>query len=1041
MTNSTTQNDNSLVALEHESLSLWDKFNVFELSLEKNKNKQRYVFYDGPPFATGLPHHGHLLASTIKDIIPRYKTMHGFYVPRRFGWDCHGLPIEHEINKSLGLHAHEAVESLGITGYNQACRNIVMRYSEEWKSVIRRIGRWVDVEDDYKTMDVGFMESIWWGFSELWKKGLIYQGEKVVPYSPALSTVLSNFEAGMNYQDIQDPSLVVRIKLTDPLSGHMAHILIWTTTPWTLPANLALCVHPESSYALVKTESTTPLLIAEDRIESILGEGPHHILERYSGQALKGLTYAPLFNLDTDTTGAYQIFTDTYVSMDSGTGIVHMAPSFGEDDQRICQDHGLNLSCDPLTPTGHFTSLVPLLSGLAFKDADVMVARFLKTEDLLFHQSTIMHAYPFCPRSDTPLMYRAVPSWYVNIAKVKDDMIAANEQIHWVPSHIKQGRFGQWLHNAKDWAISRNRVWGTPMPIWINDVTQNMICMDSLATLERYSGVKLEDLHREHVDPLTFSIEGENGTYRRIEEVLDCWFESGSMPWAQHHYPFKNPDMPFSDFFPADFIAEGLDQTRGWFYTLTVLAAALKQQPAFKNVIVNGIVAAKDGKKMSKRLKNYTTPIDLMEKFGADALRLYLIHSPLVKGEEQRFSDYGVEQMARHTLLPWTHAVKFFSTYAQADEWTLPETTPEIIHPLDKWILSKCSSLIQSINAAMDDYHLHQVVPPLLHFIDDVTNTYIRMNRARFWGTDGPSDPVAFYTLYSVIKDWTICMAPFAPLISEAMYQKLKIYDSSLPLSVHLNDYPKADNNIINVDVEASIHWLQRIVTLGRHQRNEVKIPIKTPLNLITIVHKDPYILTCIQSIQHLVLTELNVKKMALSSSEHDYVDLLLKPQSRILGKRLGTSFKAVLAALKALSTSEIIDAETQGFVIIGTHRIEKEEWTLERVSKASNVMTDGHITLQLDTTLDKACILEGQAREVMSYIQKYRKHLDLPITQRIHLKIFTDELSESARVHKTTILQETLCLDIEILPTEDKVDDAFMATDTLFLQIHQPKS
>lgn len=1034
-----TLHTNILINMEHESLTLWDKHDVFKLSLAKNINKKRYIFYDGPPFATGLPHHGHLLASTIKDIIPRYKTMQGYHVPRRFGWDCHGLPIEHEINKSMGMHAHEVVEKLGIAGYNQACRNIVMRFREQWESVIRRIGRWVDMQDDFKTMDVEFMESVWWGFSQLWKQNLIYQGKKVVPYSPALGTVLSNFEAGMNYQDVQDPSLLVRIPLLETCNGIVTHALIWTTTPWTLPSNLALCVHPDAHYVQIKLQDDTiALLLAEERAAAIL-EGKHYeILSYYKGSDLQNMKYAPLFVLETAKDPmAYRILCDAFVNLSTGTGIVHMAPAFGEEDQRICNEHNLLTSLDPMDEKGCFTEQVPMLQGLPFKEADAMVTRYLKTQALLFHQSTLVHAYPFCPRSDTPLMYRAVPSWYVNVNMLKEDMLKANEQIHWVPEHIKQGRFGMWLQGAKDWAISRNRVWGTPLPLWINDQTGSIICMSSCVMLQQYTGILVNDLHRETVDPLTFSLPGEDGIYKRVTEVLDCWFESGSMPWAQNHYPFKNPDAEFSDFFPADFIAEGLDQTRGWFYTLTVLASAIKKQPAFKNVIVNGLVTANDGKKMSKRLQNYTPPMELMERCGADALRLYLIHSGLVKGEEQRFSDHGVEQIARHTLMPWVNALKFFDTYALAEHWQRPDVAPIIEHPLDRWILSKCSSLIQKIDAAMELYHLHQVVPPLLEFIDDLTNTYIRMNRSRFWGTDNQSDPAAFYTLYTVLRDWTLCMAPFAPLISESIYQRLQTYEPSLPLSVHLNDYPKANIAIIDHACEASIHWLQSIITLGRHQRNDVKIPIKTPLTKITVIHRDPEVLKSIESVANLILGELNVFEMQTASNEESYVDLVLKPNSRIIGKRLGPAFKNVFNKIKQLNTKQIQEAESCGYIDIDGHRITGDEWELERVAKASNIMTNGKITLELDTNLNQTCIEKGKARELLGLIQKYRKHLDLPITNRIHIQILcTPDLYNIIDTHKNYLMQEALCTMLDTFSLDHIVKSDYLAAPGIYLRM-----
>lgn len=1029
---------NPLVLMEHRVLSFWEEHDVFSLSLKKNKGNKRYVFYDGPPFATGLPHHGHLLASTIKDVIPRYQTMKGYDVPRRFGWDCHGLPIEHEINKSMGLHAHEAVASLGIAGYNAACRAIVMRYREEWRQVIRRIGRWVDMDHDYKTMDASFMESVWWGFAQLWQKDLIYLGNKIVPYSPTLETVLSNFEASSNYQDTQDPSLTIRVSLSHPLGGLPTDVLIWTTTPWTLPANGALCVHPDANYVGLSVEGDNrQILIAEARVDAVMKDRRYTLNCRVQGQELLHASYEPIYARLFDDPGAYQIFTDAFVSLESGTGIVHMAPAFGEDDQRVCARYGLDRVCDPLDSRGYFTERCPELFGRSFKEADTLIIRTLKEKGSLFEHQTLVHSYPFCPRSDTPLMYRAIPSWYVRVERLKDTMLRINQSIHWVPKHIQEGRFGQWLAHAKDWAISRNRVWGTPLPLWINSVTGKILCMDSRAMLEQYTGVWLEDLHREHVDGLSFSIDGEPGVYERVPEVLDCWFESGSMPWAQHGYPFSTPQQSLSDYMPADFIAEGLDQTRGWFYTLTVLAAAMTEAPAFTHVIVNGIVSAEDGKKMSKRLKNYTTPMELMERYGADALRLYMIHSGLVKGEEQRFSDLGVEHMARHTLMPWLNAVKFFEGYADAESWRYPEVAPPIEHVLDRWILSRCSSLIESIEGAMSQYQLYQVVPPLLYFIEEMTNTYIRMNRSRFWGTAHPSDPAAFYTLYTVLYQWTVCMAPFAPLTAEAMYQKLKAFRSEDALSVHLKDYPQPQITAIDKDTEEAVSWMQRIITLGRHQRNLVHIPIKTPLPSMTIVHKDPSVLAMISSLKELLLTELNVYDLTLETDETRYVDFKIKPNSRVLGKRLGAQFKAIFQRMMTLPTAAIQEAETTGYIEIEGIRIESDAWSLERIARHKQVATDGSITLVLDTALDARCLAQGRAREWVSLIQRYRKTRDLNLTDRIHLAVaLSPQDREVLEAHRTYVMEETLCIQLDVHSQDAQSDDYERLSEDLSLQL-----
>ena len=575
----------SFVEMEHDILKLWQDTDAFQQSLANTQGKKPYIFYDGPPFATGLPHHGHLVASTIKDVVPRYWTMKGRYVMRRFGWDCHGLPIEHEIDKQLGMSAQDAVEKLGVAGYNDECRAIVQRYVKEWRHTITRIGRWIDFDNDYKTMDAWYMESVWWVFKQLWDKGLIYQGVKVVPVSTALGTPLANFEATSNYQDVQDPAITVLLKLTD----EDAHLAIWTTTPWTVPSNLAVCVGDEIEYSLIADEeSGKHIYLATERLEHYQGDTEFRVVKTLLGKELVGRRYEPVFDyfVDKADEGAFVVISGDYVTTDSGTGLVHQAPAFGEEDYKAFQAAGLEAFACPVSLHGEFTDEVPDFAGCHVKEADKDIISALKTKDALYRQDVIQHSYPYCYRSDTPLIYRAIPSWYVRVTAFKDNLKAANEQINWVPEHIKHGRFGNWLDGAIDWAISRNRVWGTPLPVWVNDETGKALCVGSIDELYNYTGVRVDDLHREHVDDLTFQVEGEPGTYRRIEEVLDCWFESGSMPYAQLHYPFENEDV-FNAGFPAEFIAEGLDQTRGWFYTLTKTAKKCRKACAITRHLTN----------------------------------------------------------------------------------------------------------------------------------------------------------------------------------------------------------------------------------------------------------------------------------------------------------------------------------------------------------------------------------------------------------------------------------------------------------------------
>ncbi len=1002
-------NQFNVVSQEASVLQFWKNHQIFEKSLAQTSKGKPYIFYDGPPFATGLPHHGHLLASTIKDIIPRYQTMQGRYVMRRFGWDCHGLPIENEIHKKLGLSAQEAIEQLGVKQYNQECRDIVMRFSKQWEEVIQRCGRWVDFDNNYKTMDLCYMESVWWTFKQLWDRSLVYRGNKVVPYSNELATPLANFEAGSNYQNTQDPAVTIRVRLQSAIADQPADLLIWTTTPWTLPANLAICVNPTAEYALVATDST-PVIIASALVDSICPEAK--IQKTFTGNDLRNLHYLPLFPEAQSHTSSncYRVVCDPYVSTEDGTGLVHCAPAFGEDDMRICAREGINELLYFIDDHGFFTDEIKCLSGLPLKKADKTVIARLKNNNQLFAESTITHSYPFCPRTDTPLIYRAVPSWFISVTKIRDKCLQANESIHWVPGHIKHGRFGKWLEQARDWAVSRNRVWGTPLPIWINDQTGDTICMDSTAALERYTGKSITDLHREHIDDLTFTIENQPGTYKRTSEVFDCWFESGAMPVAQLHYPFENNKI-FNEGFPAEFIAEGLDQTRGWFYSLIVISAALFDSPAFKNVIVNGIILAKDGKKMSKRLKNYTDPMTLMNTYGADALRLYLINSGLVKAEEQRFDDKGVEEMTRKTLLPWYNCLQFFMTYADIDNWSYQPEHHGGGSQLDRWIKSRCETLKDQIKNAMSEYTLADVIPHLLTFIDELTNTYIRLNRKRFWVEDMTVDKQnAYQTLFTVLIDFSKMMAPFAPFQAEWIYQKLKSYQSNLPLSVHLCQYPLPTETLQDTSLEMGVSWMNRVLLLARQSRNNAKIKIKTPLQSLTVIHHNPEVCQAISSLSEIIKREINVKSLCVKSNETDYVHIHALPNSPVLGRRFGAKFASIRQAIHKLSARDILAFEKEGHMQLLDETISFDEVLIRKEALNSTILTDSHIAIELNTQLTQVLIDEGLAREFVNRIQKTRKDLSLDVNDRIVITVnASTSLREIIEKHQQYIMSETL--------------------------------
>ncbi|MGA1216498.1 MAG: isoleucine--tRNA ligase [Pseudomonadales bacterium] len=1024
-----TQGPFSFVEAEHEVLAFWQKEGIFEESLAQTRDGAPYIFYDGPPFATGLPHHGHLVASTIKDIIPRYFTMKGRYVSRRFGWDCHGLPVEHEIDKQLGLSAQDAVEKLGVKGYNDACRGIVQRYTQEWRSTITRLGRWVDFDHDYKTMDPWFMESVWWVVKQLFDKGLVYQGQKIVPVSTALGTGLSNFEANLNYKEVQDPAITVLLKLCD----EDAHLAIWTTTPWTVPSNLAVCVNPELSYVKVRdSERNVTFYLAEGRVAAYGERHALEVLEVVPGSALAGRRYEPAFPYfeDQRAAGAFTVITGDYVTADDGTGLVHQAPAFGEDDYNAFRAAGLDAFAMPVGLDGRFDAQVPDFAGQHVKDADREIIRHLKESGALYEQDVIVHSYPFCYRSETPLIYRAVPSWYVKVEQLKDRLLTANRQVCWVPDHIQEGRFGKWLEGARDWAISRNRVWGTPLPLWVNDETGTVHCIGSREELATLTGTLVDDLHREFVDDLTFTKDGEPGVYRRVPEVLDCWFESGSMPYAQLHYPFENAEL-FEQGFPAEFIAEGLDQTRGWFYTLTVLGVALFDQPAFRNVIVNGLVLAEDGTKMSKSKRNFTPPDELMERYGADALRLYLINSGLVRAEEQRFADTGVRELTRRALLPWYNAFNFFHTYAELDGFT-PVELAEPTAVLDRWILSRLQTLKATVGEEMEGYRLYNVVPRLFEFIEELTNVYIRYNRDRFW-TEGPSadKTAAFSTLYRALLELSQTMAPFAPFLSETLYQRLRDLGNrdALPRSVHLCAYPEAEPARMDPRLEVAVDRMQQVILLGRQKREEARLGLRQPLAKLTVIHRDGALLDDIRALEVELARELNVKEIAYSTDESAFIRLYAKANFKQLGRRLGKDMKRYAAAIAALGPEAI-----EAFVETGMLELEGERFgegdleVFREPQPAKEALSNRFITIDLSTELTPALREEGLAREVVNRIQRARKDADFHVSDRITVRYAAAApLAAAIEVHGAYIGGETLA--VALVPEANLGEDATAVT------------
>jgi isoleucyl-tRNA synthetase len=1037
-----------LPKMEREILEFWTKNRIFEKSNERRASAPEYAFYDGPPFANGLPHYGHLLANTIKDIVPRYWVMRGYHVDRRFGWDCHGVPVEYEIEKRDNLKGSGAIKELGVAKFNERCRESVLHYAKEWQRTISRLGRWVNWNDQYRTMDRTFMESVWWVFGELYRKDLVYRSHKVVPYSPRITSVLSNFEANQNYKMTQDPSVYVKFKIV----GRDEYLMAWTTTPWTLISNLGLVVGPSIEYSKVKSlEDQAVYWVATDRLAAVFKPGKdkklsYEVLETKLGNALKGLKYEPLFSYFVNNPNSFVVLSDDYVSTADGTGIVHQAPAYGEDDFRVCKEAGIPF-VDPIDDEGRFKAVIPEHAGQNFKEADKDIMRRLKADGKLFRQETIDHSYPHCERTDTPLMYRAIPAWFVKVEQQAKRLVENNQKINWVPGHLRDGRMGNWLENAKDWAVSRNRFWGTPLPIWIcQEHDEHREIFSDAATLEARAGRKIDDLHKHIVDDIQFKCQHCAGTMKRIPEVFDCWFESGSMPYAQIHYPFENKDR-FEKAFPADFIAEGLDQTRGWFYTLSVLSTSLFDRPAFKNVVVNGIICDETGKKMSKRHRNYTPPEELLDKYGADAARLYMINSPILRGEDLIFSDKGVIETIRAVILPLWNAQSFLTTYAAADGW-VPQASlaqgkrPNVQHKMDRWIISKLHTLMADTKSHMEKYHIYAVVPEMLQFIDDLTNWYIRLSRRRFWGSrsDGAQQGTtsltadqsqAYQTLYYVLIEFTKIFAPFAPFTSDRVYQNLTEGLSGVAESVHLCDMPAYETVALDQELERGMGLTRRVAELGRSLRAKHQLKTRQPLASLLVITRNQNDRKVIDENQVLISDELNVKAVDFSTEEAKFLRLTVKPNLKTLGKKLGPALNQVRVALEETSKDQnkaaefLAVVEQTGTVQVAGHGLSLDDLFIERGPKDHRLIaTESGVTVLLETNLTEELIQEGLARELVNRVQTLRKDSDLNVSDRIMLWVeATDDFAKSVKGYQDYICSETLTKQLTLSAPNSAVE------------------
>ncbi len=976
-------------AIEARILERWAADDTFAQSIEVREGDE-FVFYDGPPFANGLPHHGHLLTGYIKDVVPRYQTMRGLKVDRRFGWDCHGLPAEMETEKQLGVSGRAAITDYGIAEFNEACRTSVMRYTEEWEQTVTRQARWVDFENDYKTMDLDYMESVIWAFKQLWDKGLIYEANRVMPYSWGAETPLSNFEIRLDdaTRPRQDPAITVAFSL-EPVPGDPGpmKMLAWTTTPWTLPSNLGLIVGPDLDYSVMELNGEYLVLGAatvaayEKQLE---GATEHGVVK---GSDLVGRTYEPLFSYfaDRDDLNAFRVMAGDFVETTEGTGIVHTAPGFGEDDQRIAEENGMGMVV-PVDDRGEFTNEVPDFAGRNVLDANTDIIRAVREKGRLIRQDSYEHNYPHCWRTDTPIIYRALPSWYVKVTDFRDRLVELNQDINWIPGNVRDGRFGKWLEGARDWSISRNRFWGSPIPVWRSDNPEypRIDVYGSLDELEADFGVRPTDLHRPYIDELVRPNPDDptgRSMMRRVPEVFDCWFESGSMPFAQVHYPFENKEW-FEEHYPADFIVEYINQTRGWFYTLHVLAGALFDKPSFQNVICHGILLADDGAKLSKKLRNYTEPTEIFDSQGADALRWYFMSSNIVRGGDARISDHGIAEVTRQVLLPIWNAYSFFTLYANIDGYRA-KLAVDSDDELDRYILAKLRTVVEATTERMDEYDLAGATIEIASFIDALNNWYIRRSRDRFWGTSADADRAdrerAYDTLYTVLTTFLRLAAPMLPMITEEIYTSLTGDDS-----VHLADWPDASTLPSDPDLVDAMDRVRGVVSAALRLREDNGLRVRLPLQTLTVAGSAG---SGLDALEHLIADEVNVKQVEFSDDLELYATFTLQPNGKVLGPRLGGDVQVVFGAAKRGDWTVGDD----GTATVGGHELSADEYAMS-VQPADGVtaaaLPSNDAVVVLDTILTPELEAEGLARDIVRAIQEARKVEDLVVTDRIALTL-----------------------------------------------------
>ncbi|MFT7616762.1 MAG: isoleucyl-tRNA synthetase [Planctomycetota bacterium] len=1029
----------SFPAIEEKILKRWREESTFQESIDQRERGENggneYVFYDGPPFANGLPHYGHLLTGYVKDIVPRYQTMLGRRVERRFGWDCHGLPAEMASEKELGIAGRQAITDYGIEKFNAHCEKSVLKYTEDWENYVERQGRWVDFSSDYKTMDLTYMESVMWAFKQLWDKGLVYEGHRVMPYSWAAESPVSNFETRMDnsYRSRQDPALTVAFELV-PVAGEdlPLRILVWTTTPWTLPSNLAICVGPEIDYAILEKDGAR-FLLAEAAIGKYEPELNGAIqVGTMKGHELVGRKYLPMFDYFVDhevAENAFRIVPGAFVDTEEGTGVVHMAPGFGEDDQIVCQENGIGIVC-PVDDRGRFTSEVKDFEGQLVFDANKPIIKRLKEEGKVIRQETYDHNYPHCWRTDEPLIYKALSSWYVKVTDFRDRMVELNQEINWMPEHIRDGQFGKWLEGARDWSISRNRFWGAPLPVWKSDDPEfpRIDVYGSLDELEKDFGVRPTNLHRPFIDELVRPNPDDpsgKSMMRRVPEVLDCWFESGSMPYAQVHYPFENKDW-FENHFPSDFIVEYVAQTRGWFYTMMVLSTALFDRPPFKNCVCHGVVVDSEGKKLSKRLRNYPDPETVFAEIGADALRWFLVSSPILRGGDLAIDrdGKGIGDVVRLVINPIWNAYYFFTLYANSDGIKAKRRFDQT-GQLDRYILSKTREMVLEVETAMNAYDIAESCTVLRRFLDALNNWYIRRSRSRFWSDEESSDKQdAYDTLYTVLTTLCQVAAPFLPHITEEVYCGL-----TGEKSVHLSDWPDVNEFPQDDELVGRMDRVRDICSTGLSIRSSVRIRTRLPLSRLVIAGEAAEGLT---PFLDLITEEVNVKSVEVSGALESMGNFRLNVDARTIGPKLGKNMKDVLAATRSGNWEQMDD----GRISAGGYILEIGEFDLKLEPKEGleqfeiEALPSNDMLVCLDTTMTPELESEGLARDLVRHVQMMRRDADFHVSQKIKLQFaLGDENKAAIGTWQNYIKDQVLATNIEF---SDSPKGAWKSTQTL---------